>query len=108
MLPLLSILGHFTCVEMPVILPRGFGRSGGHGRGTSQGSSHGCGGSEMLAVSVGTTLTAASISIDVSTSSNAASLQCCLNALACTEQADKDAIANWKRRIRGEMDDKYE
>ncbi len=51
---------------------------------------------------------AASTFIDVLASSDAASLQHRLNALAYTERADKEAITNWKRRIQGEMGDDYE
>jgi hypothetical protein len=63
----------------------------------------------MRTVSVcGAPPAAASVSIDVSASSNAASRQGRLDALAYTERADKEAIVNWKRRIRGETDDEYE
>ncbi len=40
-------------------------------------------------------------------SSNASSLQRCLDALAYTEWADKEAIENWKHRIGGETDEEY-
>jgi hypothetical protein len=93
---------------MPVILPCSFGHSGGRGWGTSRGPSRGRGRSKTLAVSVGgVTSAAASASIDVSASSSAASLQRCLDALAYTERADKEAIANWKNRVKGETDDEY-